>query len=115
MRDLQICPGAYASQVNLLCLSECSYLKSADQVLHLLLFIPKHNKLSSSHLDFGDCIIEITYTVEPPNKGQVGAWALVHYSGLHFIGFFLVKKPFLCVVSNILLVYKLLWSVLEQQ
>ena len=52
------------------------------------------------------------------NKGQVGAWALVHYSGvvLYWGGF--VKKPYLCVVSielYILLVYKLLWSVLEQQ
>ena len=39
------------------------------------------------------------YTLEPPNKGQVGAWALVHYSGvvLYWGGF--VKKPFLCVVS----------------
>ena len=39
------------------------------------------------------------YTVEPPNKGQVGAWALVHYSGVVLYLFVFVKKPFLCVVS----------------
>ena len=58
------------------------------------------------------------YTVEPPNKGQVGAWALVHYSGVVLYWGVFVKKPYLCVVSielYILLVYKLLWSVLEQQ
>ena len=57
-------------------------------------------------------------TVEPPNKGQVGAWALVHYSGVVLYWGVFVKKPYLCVVSielYILLVYKLLWSVLEQQ
>ena len=40
-----------------------------------------------------------TYTVEPPNKGQVGAWALVHYSGVVLYWGVFVKKPFLCVVS----------------
>ena len=39
------------------------------------------------------------YTVEPPNKGQVGAWALVHYSGVVLYWGVFVKKPFLCVVS----------------
>ena len=38
-------------------------------------------------------------TVEPPNKGQVGAWALVHYSGVVLYWGVFVKKPFLCVVS----------------
>ena len=37
-------------------------------------------------------------TVEPPNKGQVGAWALVHYLGVVLYWGFFVKKPFLCVV-----------------
>ena len=62
-------------------------------------------------------VLSIT-TVEPPNKGQVGAWALVHYSGVVLYWGVFIKKPFLCVVSielYILLVYKLLWSVLEQQ
>ena len=41
--------------------------------------------------------------MEPPNRGQVGAWALVYYSGvvLYWGGF--VKKPFLCVVSIIII------------
>ena len=39
------------------------------------------------------------YTVEPPNKGQVGAWALVHYLGVVLYWGVFVKKPFLCVVS----------------
>ena len=47
------------------------------------------------------------YTVEPPNKGQVGAWATIR--GL---GSFCQKAVF---ELYILLVYKLLWSVLEQQ
>ena len=38
--------------------------------------------------------------MEPPNKGQVGAWALVHYSGVVLYWGVFVKKPFLCVVSN---------------
>ena len=37
--------------------------------------------------------------MEPPNKGQVGAWALVHYSGVVLYWGVFVKKPFLCVVS----------------
>ena len=42
---------------------------------------------------------ETLYTVAPPNKGQVGAWALVHYSGVVLYWGVFVKKPFLCVVS----------------
>ena len=38
------------------------------------------------------------YTVEPPNKGQVGAWALVHYLEVVLYWGFFVKRPFLCVV-----------------
>jgi hypothetical protein len=41
---------------------------------------------------------DFSYTVEPPNKGQVGAWALVHYLGVVLYWGFFVKKPFLCVV-----------------
>ena len=37
--------------------------------------------------------------MEPPNKGQVGAWALVHYSGVVLYWGVFVKEPFLCVVS----------------
>ena len=60
-------------------------------------------------------ISNLRTTVEPPNKGQVGAWALVHYSGVVLYWGVFVKKPCLCVELYILLVYKLLWSVLEQQ
>ena len=57
------------------------------------------------------------YTVEPPNKGQVGAWALVHYLGVVLYWGFFVKKPFLCVVRyNNYYYYKCIYkSVLEQQ
>ena len=44
-------------------------------------------------------VVSCVYTVEPPNKGQVGAWALVHYSGVVLYWGVFVKKPFLCVVS----------------
>ena len=41
--------------------------------------------------------------MEPPNKGQVGAWALVHYSGVVLYWGVFVKKPFMCVVSVIII------------
>ena len=41
---------------------------------------------------------QLVSTVEPPNKGQVGAWALVHYLGVVLYWGFFVKKSFLCVV-----------------
>ena len=51
--------GHCIRQVNLLYLSECSSL----EVLHLLLFIAKHNKLSSSHLDFADSLTNYIHTL----------------------------------------------------
>ena len=41
--------------------------------------------------------------MEPPNKGQVGAWALVHYSGVVLYWGVFVTKPFICVVSVIII------------
>ena len=41
--------------------------------------------------------IIIGYTVEPPNKGQVGALTLVPYSEVSFIGRFSQKSKFLFV------------------
>ena len=39
--------------------------------------------------------------MEPPNKGQVGVWALVHYSGVVLYWGVFVKKPYLCVVYTL--------------
>ena len=33
-------------------------------------------------------------TVEPPNKGQIGAWTLVHYSEVVLYVCFFIKKAF---------------------
>ena len=51
-------------------------------------------------------------TVEPPNKGQVGAWTLVHYSEVVLIGYCgggggggVVKAFFLYHIGNIDIFY----------
>ena len=41
--------------------------------------------------------------MEPPNKGQVGAWALVHYSGgCPLLGSFCQKALFVCCEYRII-------------
>ena len=60
-------------------------------------FIEELHSILNSVLD--SVISELHNTVEPPNKGQVGAWALVHYSGVVLYWGVFVKKPFVCVVS----------------